>query len=186
MSLGPTPATALLDKLRAGDIAAFEQLFHAEYAHLCTFVDRLVESEAVAEDLVQSVFLRLWTSRTQLESVESIRAYLYRAARNASLDYLKHQRVERRWAETTLAEEVSDQPDDADDLVRVEQANSLHEAIAGLTPGMREIVTLRWLRGMKHSEISEVLGISVKGVEIQVTRALRALRRHLDGQRGQS
>jgi len=171
-----------LEQIRRGDAQAFERLFHAEYAALCAFARRRVDSPSVAEDLVQSAFLRLWASRAGLQNVESPRAYLYRAVRNAALDHRKHEEVEARWEHAAALEQDEEQPLAAEgELEREEQARSLHAAIDGLTPRGREVVTLRWLRGMSAREIALALDISVKGVEIHITRALRALRAHLRG-----
>ena len=175
-----TPVDPLLQSIRAGDTRTFERLFHADYRGLCSFADRMVASPEVAEELVQSVFLRLWSGRRELQGIRSLRAYLYKATRNAALDHLKHEAHESRWAAAVAAagDEAAGAagPDPEQALDDVLRARTLHEAIARLSPRARQVVELRWLQGMTHPEVAEALGISVKGVEIQVTRALRVLR----------
>lgn len=171
-----------IERIRAGDEAQFEELFHAHYTALCAFAYRFTRSSSAAEEIVQAVFVDLWERRARLAVHTSLRAYLYAATRNRALDARKHEQVEARWAEQSWAEDdFSLQPDgDAQLMMEAEEASAaLHAAIDKLPERARLIVTLRWQRGLKPPEIAEALGISVKGVEIQITRALRALRVHL-------
>src|SRR5947208_1362028 len=98
MNAGPTSDDALVARLRSGDERAFERLFHAEYAALCAFAERIVGSPQIAEDVVQSMFLKVWSGRAQLPLVRSLRAYLFASTRNAALDVRKKSAVERKWA----------------------------------------------------------------------------------------
>jgi RNA polymerase sigma-70 factor (ECF subfamily) len=177
----PTPDLELIAQLRSGDERSFERLFHAEYASLCAFAEQIVGSPQVAEDVVQSMFLRLWSSREQLPLVKSLRGYLFAATRNAALDHLKKSAVERKWAARPgwLDERSTDATtQDEAELENVERAATLRDAVQRLPERARLVVTLRWVNGLGHREIADALGISVKGVEIQITRALRALRQH--------
>jgi RNA polymerase sigma-70 factor (family 1) len=175
-----------IERIRAGNEAEFEELFHAHYAALCAFAYRFTGSSHAAEEIVQAVFVDLWEQRERLRVHTSLRAYLYAATRNRALDARKHEQVEARWAEQSWAEDFSRQPNsDAQLMMEANEASeALHAAIAKLPERARLIVTLRWLRGLKPPEIAEALGISVKGVEIQITRALRALRVHLGREPG--
>jgi RNA polymerase sigma-70 factor (ECF subfamily) len=166
-----------LARLRKGDERAFEQIFHAEYAPMCAFAARIVGSPEVAEDVVQSVFLKLWSGREQLPMLNSLRAYLFASTRNAALDQLKKSAVERKWADRPGFLDERDAESD-DDLDAAERAATLREAVQALPERARVVITMRWLHGLGHREIAEAMGISVKGVEIQITRALRTLRRH--------
>jgi RNA polymerase sigma-70 factor (ECF subfamily) len=178
--------SGLAARLRAGETAAFEELFRAYHAPLCTFVHGFVDSPAIAEDIVQSIFLSLWTGHERLEFRTSLRAYLFGAARNRALDHLKRGRVERRWAEAAQREsdaaaDVHDVPEAQARLESEDLERALREAVARLPERAQLVVALRWQQGLSHAEIAEALGISVKGVEIQITRALRALREILGG-----
>ena len=174
---------AQVERLRLGNETEFEALFHAHYSALVAFGTRFTGSSHTAEEIVQSVFVDLWTERQRLQVHTSLRAYLYAATRNRALDNQKHERVEERWAEESNAEEgTTGQRDAQRSLEAQETADALHAAIAALPERARLIVTLRWLRGLRPPEIAEALGISVKGVEIQITRALKALRVHMEKQ----
>jgi RNA polymerase sigma-70 factor (ECF subfamily) len=170
-----------LARLRKGDEQAFERLFHTEYAGLCSFAEHIVRSPHVAEDVVQSVFLTLWSRRGYLPPLKSLRAYLFASTRNAALDHLKKSAVERKWAERPeWLDEREGEPSLKENsaLDDAERAETLRDAVERLPERARLVVTMRWVQGLGHREIAEAMGISVKGVEIQITRALRALRRH--------
>jgi RNA polymerase sigma-70 factor (ECF subfamily) len=165
-----------------GDDAEFEALFNMHYPALCAFATRFTGSSHAAEEVVQTVFVDLWAQRGRLRVHTSMRAYLYATTRNRALDQRKHEQVEARWAERSRAEgdfAIEPESDAQQTLEANEASDTLHAAIALLPERARLVVTLRWLRGLKPPEIAEALGISVKGVEIQITRALRALRAHM-------
>lgn len=174
-----------IERIRGGNEAEFKEVFQAHYPALCAFAYRFTGSSSAAEEIVQTVFVDLWEQRQRLRVRTSLRAYLYAATRNRALDERKHEQVEARWAERSRAEdEVSIDSDAQQAMETSETSAALHAAIAQLPERERLIVTLRWLRGLKPPEIAEALGISVKGVEIQITRALRALRGHLGREPG--
>jgi len=91
-----TLEAALLDRVRAGDEAAFEELFKEYYRGLCDFVRGYVRSRDTAEELVQTVFLRIWEKRETWRPAAAARACVFAACRNSSLDHLRHERVVER------------------------------------------------------------------------------------------
>ena len=80
----------LSDRVRRGDLAAFEELFRAMHAPLCEVADSYVQSQAIAEEIVQDLFFAIWMKRDRLPNVDSLQAYLFTAARNRSLHHLRH------------------------------------------------------------------------------------------------
>ena len=184
----PVDSPSEIARIRAGDEAAFEALFHAYFAPLCDFAERYVGAPDVAEELVQTLFFDLWTQRAAWAPRGSARAYLFGAVRNRALNHLRHRRVEERWrAASVRAASVREghlgaaPADAADEIEAAELRTALARAVARLPERARLVVVLRWQHQLRHAEIAEVLGISVKGVENQLARALRALRTHLGG-----
>lgn len=175
------PGAELLRSWLAGDDTAFETLFRRYYAGLCAFASEFVNAPDVAEEVVQDVFMNLWRTRGRLRIRTTIRAYLYAAVRNRSLN------VRRRAVEipfhsapgATAAIDVSADP--AADLEARERAALVSRAVERLPPRCREVIRLRWGHGLSHAEIAESLGISRKAVERNVTRGLRALRESFPG-----
>src|SRR5215218_8808418 len=89
----------LVERLRRGDLDAFEQIFATYHAMLCEIADAYVDSQAVAEELVQDLFYTVWHDRARLEVRQSLRSYLCRATRNRALQHLRHGSVVLRWAQ---------------------------------------------------------------------------------------
>jgi RNA polymerase sigma-70 factor (ECF subfamily) len=179
-SVPPPDLPDLLARIRAGDDAAFESVFRTHYESLCGFAYRYVRSAEVAEDLVQDVFGALWTGRRGIEIRSSLRAYLYAAVRNRALNSRKHDAVVEGWERDEAADDVRDlhphppQPDELLDRAQIEA--QLNAALESLPERCALVMRLRWREQMSHAEISEAVGITVKGVEKQLSRGLRALR----------
>src|SRR6478672_3127102 len=96
----------LSDRVRRGDLAAFEELFRAMHAPLCEVADSYVQSQAIAEEIVQDLFFAIWMKRDRLPNVDSFQAYLFTAARNRSLHHPRHRAMRRGW--TSWAGATSD------------------------------------------------------------------------------
>ncbi len=179
------PSDAWYQAMRAGDERAFEALFHAQYAPLCRFVREYVRAPDVAEELVQDLFLRLWRDRGRQPVRGSVRSYLYVAARNAALNHIRHEgfvrRLQRRWQagerEPALVPAARTPEGDAADR---ELADAIQAAIRALPERARLAATLRWEHQLSYAEIAEIMEISVKGVENQLGRIVKALRPALE------
>ena len=170
----------LVRRIRAGDERALEAVFKAHYAGMASFVQRFVRSQDLAEELVQDVFLKLWAKREQLAEIETFRTYLFRAARNTALNYLRRAKLERRWREEQGTDDDPPTSYAADEeTVEQELAVAVREAINRLPPRCREIFLLSRDGGLTYAEIARSLDISVKTVETQMGRALKALRASL-------
>lgn len=169
--------------IAGGSTAAFEQLFRLHYPGMCAFAARMVAERALAEDLVQEVFLYVWRNRDAWQVRTSVRQYLYAALRHGALRYLRHERVVRLHIPETT--ELFDRPvrlADAD-LESRETIALVQEAIAKLPERCRLVYTLHREQGMTYAEVAAVMNISVKTVDVQMGRALKSLRRLLGGAR---
>lgn len=161
----------------AGSSAQFDALFLAHHARLCQLAYRMIGSRAVAEDIVQELFLAIWSRRAGADLDDPV-PYLYTAVRNRAISHLRRE----RWRMTTLATRAlelwRDRPDedrgDAGDL-----AAAVDRAIQELPPRRRQIFTLHREQHLSYAEIARTLEISIKTVETQMGRALKALRARL-------
>ena len=177
---------AWFDGLRAGDARSFEALFRAYAEPLCSFAYSYVESESLAQEIVQDLFARLWERRETLERPRSVQAYLYGATRNRALNELRSRRVETAFLRRALrlegarASNARPVPPE-DDLNASTLAVAVERAVADLPPRCREVFTLTRDQYLTYAEAAEALGISPKTVEIHVGRALALLRQKLAG-----
>jgi RNA polymerase sigma-70 factor (ECF subfamily) len=179
----PSAESALVSAVRAGDEAAFEQLFRRYYNPLCVFVTRYVGDPSLAEEMVDAVFARIWEQRTRWEVRTGLASYLYAAARYQVLDWRRHAAVEGRVRERAIAEGTSPgqgrSPDQHQACEAAELEAAIREAIEHLPERCRLIFTLRWQHHLSYAEIATTLGIATKTVETQINRALKALRERL-------
>jgi RNA polymerase sigma-70 factor (ECF subfamily) len=163
--------------------AAFEALFRAHYDGLLRFADRYVRSRAEAEELVHDVLLQVWLRRDDLGPSDELKTYLFRATYNRSLNHLRRRRIERLWTRSLPPEEpVAPASSSAEAMSETEAA--VRRAVDALPPRCREIFLLSREEGLSYSGIATTLGISIKTVETQMGRALKALRSALEDRRG--
>ncbi|HWZ59622.1 MAG TPA: sigma-70 family RNA polymerase sigma factor [Gemmatimonadaceae bacterium] len=178
------PDDALVARTRAGDTAAFETLFHTYYAPLCQLVDSYVRSSGTAEEIVQSLFLRLWEQRATWTVRDTVRVYLYGAARRRALDFLKHERVVQRFERAAAGDLIGrgvSEIDEDERLDAVERSRRLRQAIAGLPEHYRAVLTLRAQHHLTIPAIARILGIPIKTAETRAARAIKAVRDTLFG-----
>lgn len=168
----------LIKKIRHDDVVAFETLFRKYYTALQRFIWGYVNSEAVAEELVQELFTRIWENRADLSISGSFKSYLFRAARNLSIDHLRHQQVKQNWnKEQKAIHKYSDYPKSLDERLHDKLVlEEVKQFIQELPKRRREIFMLSRYENMKYREIADLLDISMSTVETQISRALKMLR----------
>lgn len=169
---------ALFKRITEGDEKAFEKLFHAYYANLCRFATGIISEDETAEEIVQDLFVKIWEKRTQLIINSSIKNYLYRAAKNQCLNFIKHNNIKSDYFQKIQSEtEAQIQPDEH--FLALELAKKIEESIASLPEKRREIFRLSREEGLKYREIAQQLNISLKTVEAQMGLAIKTLRENL-------
>lgn len=167
-------------RIREGDVKAFEKLFREYYAPLCHYAARFVKDIDAAEEIVQDFFYNYWKNRETMTIRISVKSYLYRSVHNNALKYLEQLAVRKRYAETiqssssemelsSLSEEL-----DARELGRI-----IDSALMELPDRSRQIFRMSRFDGMKYQEIADKLSISVKTVESNMGKALHILREKL-------
>lgn len=171
--------TEIVNELTLDNKGVYEYVFRSYYSQLCRFSMKYVREKEATEEIVQDIFLYLWEKRHSLNITQSLKAYLYTATRNRSLNYLKSNlnRVEIRG---DLAED--DQPlyvPENDNPDPQELRQTITQAIDMLPPKCRTIFDLSKNAGLTYQEIAEELGISKKTVEAQMSIALKKLRETL-------
>lgn len=170
--------------VRAGDDRAFEAMFRAYRDDLVGFAESLLRSREAAQEIVQDLFLRLWQMRDLWEPKGALNTYLFRATRNRAIMRLRRQRSELAFHDRLSNGErgsMSGSRDDASDA-RVGVADlesAIARAVADLPDRCREVFSLSRHHHLSNAQIADVMQISVKTVEVQMTRALAYLRRRL-------
>ena len=165
-----------------GQISAeksFEQLYKNCFGGLYAYACTIVKNEAVAEEIVQETFFKIWDKKEALDLNVSLKAYLYRAVHNASLNYIKHRKV-RAVAEPDIVFQMKQQGEPADNkLLHGEMEGRLRKALHELPAQCRTIFHLSRFENLKYHEIASQMGLSSKTVENQMGKALRLMREKL-------
>ena len=168
---------ALAERCRAGDLAAFEELYRTYSGRLFSLTCRMLGNTADAEDLLQDVFLTAHRKLDSFRGNAALGTWLYRLATNLCLDHLRS----RATRSSQLTDSLDDEPwiPDASSRGLAEQTVSrmdLERAVALLPEGCRAAFVLHDVEGLEHSEVGEVLGIAEGTSKSQVHKARLRLR----------
>ena len=157
------------------NLHTFEKLFKELFKPLCAFSIKYVGDLDEAKGLVHEVFVSLWEKIGRLPDDANYKSYLYTAVRNRSLNVIRDKKKNvtlEHVAEHELAESN-------DALVAKELEAEIEIAIQSLPEKCREVFELSRVEGLKYTQIAEKMGISIKTVEAQMSKALNVLREHL-------
>lgn len=164
----------LMRRVQAGDELAFELLFRRYEQPVYAYLWRRVHDEALAADLCQEVFVRLWKARTGWRPRGTVAGYLFRTANNLAIDEHRRHETRERWSQLAVLPASVPTPDKV--LERRRLGSRLNEAIAALPDRMREVFSLKRDASLTYREIAELLEISPKTVDAHMTKATRRLR----------
>ena len=168
----------LVDKMKAGDKTSFDTLFRHYYSPLVRFCFRFVADEDIAAEIVQDLFVRIWTGRDKLKITTSFESYLTSSVRNASYTYINTQRSHNEVHQMIYTGE-SDETDPSDKLQSENLEASYRKVLATMPEKRREVFLASRFEGLKYAEIAEKLNISQKTVEAHMMAAIKQLREGL-------
>jgi len=168
----------LVAKLASGDREAYSYLYSEYFAKLGAYAMRFVPDQEEAQEIVQSVIVKLWENRNSLESVSNLQAYLYRMVHNACVNKCEKQRVRNDYKLSAMHELQTIALED-DDPIDDGHLNLLLQEIEKLPEQCRNVFKMKHLQGMKYKEIAGELGIGERTVETHLKRAMQALQKRL-------
>lgn len=169
----------LIAEVKRGNESAFAEIFTRYYKDLVLFGGNFINDKSKVEDVVQSVFLKLWDSRSELQIDTSLKSYLLKAVQNSCLNIIKRSRIVQT---NSMEDVIHDQllhHDTENYILFSELENHINSAIEKLPENYRNVFTLGKIKGMKYSEISDQLLISERTVELWMSKALSLMRIYL-------
>jgi RNA polymerase sigma-70 factor, ECF subfamily len=158
------------------DDQIFESLFRTHYDELVHFALSYISNEDDAEEIVQQLFVTLW-SQTTIEINTSVKSYLMGSVRNRCLNHLRHEKVKASHA--THHQITHPNASNIDFLELEELKEAIEAALNKLPAKCRQIFNLSRYEGKKYQEIADHLHLSIKTVENQMSKALKLLRNEL-------
>ena len=160
----------LFDRIRDDDQSAFNTLFTKYYKVLCFTANTVYGDPHKAKDTVQEVFLDIWKRRKTIKISQSLNAYLSRAVKNKTIDYIRSQRLDFN------AEPIESLAPTNSQLEFKELRDVIDTTVKNLPNRCRIIFLMSRFDYLSHKEISKKLDISEKTIENQITTALKRIR----------
>lgn len=182
---------AIMLQLRAGNMAGFDFLIQKYRKPIIHFMYRMVRNQAVAEELAQEVFLRVYRSRETYRAEARFSTWLYRIATNLGVNHARDNRLERTASTIYLDEadsETGTTPDVADTtpsaesgLLHRERLNAIRQQVMTLPERQRIAVLMHKYDDMDYRQIGDVLKLSESATKSLLFRAYQSLREKLKG-----
>ncbi len=166
----------LIARLKSGDQTAFELLFHFYYPGLVMYASQFTANIEDAEEIVQDFFVRFWEKHQKLVPCDSLKNYFFSSVKNSSLDFLKHQKIEKKYVNEMIELSRHHLAYDTDLFFQSELQEKLKRGVDLLPGKCREIFVMSRIQGLKNEEIAAALNISKRTVETQISKALKVLR----------
>jgi RNA polymerase sigma-70 factor, ECF subfamily len=188
-ALDPKSDAAIMLRVAAGDEAGFNYLVEKYHRPMISFLYRMVHTQAVAEELAQEVFLRVYRSRESYRAEAKFTTWLYRIATNLAVNHARDTKYERTAQNVYLDvpdEETGTTPEVADDepsieerMLRDERMAAIRKHVMALPERQRTAVLMHKYQGMDYRQIGEVLKLSESATKSLLFRAYQTLRERL-------
>jgi RNA polymerase sigma-70 factor (ECF subfamily) len=170
----------LLDRSRTGDLKAMEEIYELHKQMVFNMAYRHTYNRAAAEDILQDVFVKVFTHLRDIHTAETFSGWIYRIALNSCYSYLRDRKAKD--GRTVALSSVEGKLDEASyDSPGRELRKPLDDAIEALSPRLRSVFVLHDVQGFKHEEIAKIMGCSVGTSKSNLFKARMKLRGALKG-----
>lgn len=157
----------------------FDFVFQYYYSGLCAYAELIIKDQSAVEDIVQELFVTIWVKGNQLKINGSLKNYFFSSVKNRCLDYLKHQKVKCKSVEILKLVNEQNKETPENWVVETELRDRIERSLQKLPPRCQEIFRMSRYEGFKNQEIADKLGLSKRTVELQISNALKVLRKDL-------
>ncbi len=170
---------------RLGDENEFKTIFKLNYNPIVGFCRQFIPDKDKAKSLAQEAFIKLWRNKGKVKTINGIRAFLYTAAKSECLNYLRSEKNKAHYLNNKIQEREDSLNREVlasfnfDSLEVLELKELIQKSIDELPEKCKQVFIKSRLEGKKNQEIAEEMGIAIKSVEANMTRALKILRSKL-------
>jgi RNA polymerase sigma-70 factor (ECF subfamily) len=175
----PDEEKLLVSMMKAGNSYAFEKLYFRYCKKLYNFIFSICKNREDADGLVQSVFMKVWEKRTEIDPEQSFSGYIFRIAKNSLLNKIKRKTNERVYMDYLLS-----RPEDLSNSIEkninyLELNLEIERLLEDIPVKRRRVFLLSRMEGLTYREIAAKLNISVNTVNTQISKTLEELRDRL-------
>lgn len=163
--------------LQNGEDAGLLYFFNRYYSPLLLYTNSITRHHEAAQEIVSDTLHKLWLNRSCLVEGTCIKAYLYRVAANAAIDYLRHRKSERKRSTLHVVNDA-DENTVLQKMIETEVYDQLYQALNRLPEKPRRIFELFYFEKKSIQEIASELGTTPDAVKSQKKRAMQLLREH--------
>jgi len=166
----------LFEKVKLGDQKSFDLLFQKYYNNLCNYAYLFLKENALTQEIVADVYLKIWNNKQNIEIKTSLKSYFLRSTHNEVISYLRKSRLHTIPLDNNndLSEIFDESPETL--LINKETCNTFKEMINDLPKQAGLVFRLHKVDGLTYKQIAEVLELSTKTVENHMGRALKMMR----------
>lgn len=168
-------------------LLALEEHFKSYYKPLRAYAYRFINNKEIAEDIVQDIFFEVWShhEKIHLHDKKAVKSYLFKSVYNRSINLINSGILHETSIEDTNEDHIIETylsqyiPNQEQSLLLKELEGEIAGFVETLPPQCKKIFVLSRTDGLKNKEIAEQLGVSIKAVEKQISKALAGLKEHL-------
>lgn len=168
----------LLFALKQGDHRAFSTIYNRHKIELSVRIIRMVKSAELTEELLQDLFMKLWTNRENIDPSKSVKAYLYQIARNLVIDLLRRASKEQHIHQHIIAATTELYQHIEENLFKKENEAFLRQAIDQLPPQRKKIFVHCKLEGKSYKEVAEIYKISTATVNDHIQKSTHSIKEY--------
>ena len=169
----------LSDRIKQGDSSAFSVVFSHYYKDLVMFANTFIRDKETSEEVVQDVFVKLWENKESITIKTSLKSFLLKSIQNKCIDRIRHLKIRDKYQSLILEHPVLFENDTDNYMLYSELENNLEKALKKLPADVTTTFSLSRFDGFTYHEIAEKLNVSVRTVEVRVSKALVMLREQL-------
>jgi RNA polymerase sigma-70 factor (family 1) len=169
----------LIEKLISGDADSFSVIFSVYYKDMVSFAYSFIHDFQASEDIVQDTFIKLWEDHEELNVKVSLKSILLKTVQNKCIDWHRHRKIMDNHSTFIINESPLYEYNTDKYLLRSEMEELIKKTLIKLPEKVRESYEMNRDEGLKYHEIAEKLNISVRTVEVRISKALELLRKSL-------
>jgi RNA polymerase sigma-70 factor (family 1) len=166
----------IIGRLKAADPDMFAEIFSVYYKDMVMFAYSFTHDREDSEEIVQDVFVKLWEDHEKINISASIKSYLLKSVQNKCIDWHRHRKVMNHHSSYIIENSMLYENDTDNYILSSELEILIEKAIQSLPDKVRETFEMSRVEGFKYQEIADKLNVSVRTIEVRISKALELLR----------